>query len=721
MTAQKRSESLKDVPLSISVIDGTALDRQKIANYEDLGRTVPGLSVTNTGSSNLSRLTLRGVASDQGSATVGVYLDEVSLTIPNLFFTGATLPNLFDLQQVEVLRDPQGTLYGASSMGGTIRFITKKPDLDTFSADVRGDISSTKRGGTNYLVQGVVNIPIVSDVLAVRIGVRRADDSGYVDRIREGGRVFKGVNDERSTTVRASILYKPSDTLTIEPALLWQDSKSNGVGLFNLSLLPDYLQTNLIKEFNNDRLTAPSLTIKADLGGVELTSVSSYLNRVNKRDIDARIYDSEYIGFLLDPDFGNTYDRIAGLPGVFKNNVYAKQWTQELRLGSKSIKDSGKPYEWQVGAYYSNQKIFSTDDEFVFGLNDAIGDIFGQSAEQILGVPAPNDKVGYFHYNNDVREIAIFSEASLQLADKLKATVGLRQSFAKVHFDISEGGFLALGIPATKSRDFKDSPFTPKFTLSYKASDRVNFYATAAKGFRLGGSSAPLPANCAASVAQLGLTGDGETYTSDSLWSYEVGGKFQSPGGRFRLSASAYYIDWKKIQQRISLPSCGYVTVVNAGDARSYGGEIELQAQLSDALSVTIGGTVVDAEVTNAFAGAGAENGQWLTGVPKSTVSAGFEYRKALSASLEGYLQAQASWTGKSFGSFDRTSSDYRRPDYAVVNLVVGAQSDRFDISLFVRNLLNEDKIIQSPSVVFVQQGLTLRPRTIGASVSMNF
>lgn len=721
VTAQKRPEDVKDVPLSISVIGGAAIEKQKIQNYEDLARVVPSLSVTNTGGSNLSRITLRGVASNQGTATVGVYLDDVSLTIPNLFFTGATLPELFDLDHVEVLRGPQGTLYGASSLGGTIRFISNAPKLDVVEGDVRADVSGTHKGAANYLLQGVVNLPLITDRAALRIGVQRRDDSGYVDRIDGSGTVHKGVNNERVTTVRSSLLFQASDTLSITPGLLWQESKSNGTALFDRSSLPDYQQNKLSREYNNDRLIVPSLTIHADLGGADLTSVTSYLDRVNKRNIDAQIYDSEYIAEVLDPDYGTTYDTIAGLTGLFHNNVYAHQWTQELRLASKSIKETGHPYEWQVGAYYSNQKIRSTDDEYVLGLGDAITDIFGEDPSTVLEAPLVNDVLGYFHTQDDRREYAVFAEGSLQLTAKLKATVGLRQSFARSYYSIDEGGWLAYGLPATKDRRINSKPFTPKFALSYEASANATIYATAAKGFRLGGSSAPLPSSCAASIADNGLTGDGETYSPDSLWSYEGGAKLRLLNNRLRVNASGYYIDWKNIQQSLSLSSCGYVTVVNAGNARSYGGELEIQAQITRALSFGLSGSLVDAKVTEAAEGTGASDGQWLLGVPKNNVTGSIDYRQPFAGNLAGYVHLDINRVGESHGSFSVTNSDYDRPAYTIANVTVGMEAGAFDLSVFARNLFDEDRVIQSPSVVFIRQGLTIRRRTIGVSGRFKF
>ncbi|HEX7856909.1 MAG TPA: TonB-dependent receptor [Sphingobium sp.] len=719
VTAQKRVENIKDVPVSVSVLGGAAIQTQKIKNFEDLGRIVPSLSVTSAGGSNLSRITLRGVASDQGTATVGVYLDDVSLTIPNLYFTGATLPKMFDLAQAEVLRGPQGTLFGASSLGGTIRFISSQPNLNQIEGSVLGELSGTRHGGTNYLAQGVLNLPIVDDRMALRIGVQQSRDSGYIDRIDNSGRVHKDVNNEVSTVVRSSLLWKVSDDISVQPALLYQKTSSDGVGLFELSGLPKYIQHRDSREFNNDRLIVPSLTIRGSLGSIDVTSVTSYLNRVNKRNIDAQIYDSEYIGAVLDPNFGSTYNTIAALPGSLLNNSYVRQWTQEVRLASKSMKETGLSYEWQIGGYFSDQNIYSTDDEYVVGLGDSVRQIFGQDPGVVLGAPLVNDVLGYFHYYDKRREYAIFGQGSVRLLPKLKATIGVRQSFARVGYEIDQGGWLALGSPSTASRKSTSKPFTPKFALVYEASQSASIYATVGKGFRLGGFTTPLPTTCAPSVAEYGLTGSGDSYGPDSLWSYEGGAKFDLFGRKLRVNASAYYIDWQHVQQSISLPSCGFLSIVNAGHARSYGGEIEAEAQVAPGLSIGGSASFTDSRVTKAAPGTGVADGQWLLGVPRNNFSGHVDYRGSLSDNFEGYAHIDVNRVGRSHGAFAVTSPDYERPAYTVVNATVGLETGRFDISVFVRNLLDENKVIQSPSVVFVRQGLIVRPRTIGISARM--
>jgi iron complex outermembrane receptor protein len=721
VTAQKRREDVKNVPLSISVLGGGALEQQRVVDFQDLGRIVPGLAVTNTGASSLSRLSLRGIASDQGTSTVGVYLEDISLTIPNLFFTGATLPELFDIDHVEVLRGPQGTLFGASSLGGAIRFIPSKPKLDRVEGEISGDISKTKRAGTNYSVRGVINLPIVNDMIALRVGAVRRDDSGFVTRYDGAGEAHGDVGGERSTSVRATLLIEPDDTLSIEPALLWQKVNNNGTSIFQISTLPDYRQDKVTAEKIRDKLIVPSLTIRKDFGALNLTSVTSYVQRDNNRRMDGQIYNSEFVASVVDPTFGNNYDTIAGLPGPYDNNVRAKQFSQEIRLGSPSTEESGGRFEWQVGGYYFRQNIRTLDDEYVTGLGSALRTLYPQDPAAILGAPLNNDVLGFFHYTNRSREYALFAQASFLVLPKLKLTVGGRQSWARYGYDISEGGFLALGTPATDHRTGKEQPFIPKASLSYEASRQATVYATVSKGYRLGGVNSPLPTSCGTSLQQFGITSTDGIYDSDSLWSYEGGAKLRLFNNRLSINASGFYIDWSSIQQRLSLNSCGYVTTVNAGDARSYGGEAEITARVTNDLTLTLSGAVNDAKLSDAAAGTGAASGQYLPFVPRYNFSAAADYTRTLGDDLAVHAHGDVNQTGKSNGTFRTTDADYRRPAYTVVNVNIGASTGPIDVSVFVRNLLNNDKIIQRPSALFTRQGLIVRPRTAGVSATYKF
>jgi outer membrane receptor protein involved in Fe transport len=719
VTAQKRSENVRDVPLSISVLSGEQLEKQHIANYGDLARTVPGLSFTNTGSSGLSRITLRGISSSQGSATVGVYLNDVSLTIPNQFFTGVTLPRLFDLDHVEVLRGPQGTLYGDSSLGGTLRFITQAPRLNQYESSVEVEGSSTKGGGANYQLGGMVNLPL-GDTAALRVAVQRDYTNGFIDHVTSSGVVDnKNVDAERTTAVRATLLWQPTDDLKITPMVLWQQTASDDTGITNPKL-SGFSEKRTVREPSEDTLFVPSLTVEKGLGGLNFTSITGYAYRKFDRQFDGTIYDSDYVAGVLDPDYGDDYEAVAALPGVMSNKDAVATWSQEFRLASPSLAQSGKRYEWQVGAYASTQKVTSLDHEYVLGLNEAIASVYGATSEEALGYATPGGLIGYFNSTRRNKQAAVFAEGSYKVTEKLKATVGLRQVSATSKYRLDEGGWLADGAPANDSAKTKSSPLTPKFALNYEVNHDVSVYASATKGFRLGGQNNALTSFCAADVAALGLS-NVKSYGADSLWSYEGGAKSRLLGGRVTVNASAFYIDWKNIQQSLRLSTCGSVTTANAGNATSQGGEIELRAMLTDNLTLSASGAVTDAKITDAATGTGAVDGSHLLGVPDNNFSLGLDYQRPITDRVNGFASVNWSHTGKSYGSYSKTNTDYLRPEYDLVDASLGVSFDKVELSLFAKNLLDEDKLIQKPSVLFITQGLPLRPRTVGLNLKASF
>ena len=279
VTAQKRSEDIKEVPLNITVLSGTQLQEQHINDITDLAREVPGLSFSNEGGSGLSKIELRGISSDAGSPTVGIYLDEVPITMRNLLNTGATEPQFFDLDRIEVLRGPQGTLYGASSMGGTIRFISKQPDLDDYGGSLYSELSGTKHGGLNYEESGVVNVPLVKGMAALRLGFDYLDNSGYINQLSPTGQVVDtDINDETTGVLRATLKARLSSDLTITPAVFFQRLRVDDTSVYDLSL-PALSTEKLVAERGRDTLFVPSVTVDYDLHWADLTSVSSYFWR----------------------------------------------------------------------------------------------------------------------------------------------------------------------------------------------------------------------------------------------------------------------------------------------------------------------------------------------------------------------------------------------------------------------------------------------------------
>ncbi|WAC48265.1 TonB-dependent receptor [Asticcacaulis sp. SL142] len=721
VTVQKRREDARSVPVSVSALSAAALEKHHVADYADLARLVPGLSFTNTGNSGLSRISLRGVSSSEGAATVGVYLNDVSLTLPNQFFTGVTMPRIFDLERVEVLRGPQGTLFGDSSMGGTIRFITKAPRLEDYSGYMSAEVSSTEGGDLNHKIEGAANLPL-NDQFALRIAAVNEFQSGFVDHVDSTGQVDRdNVNSERTTAARATLLFVPSDSLKVTASLQWQKVSSADTGIFNPAL-PKFQQDKIVREPSRDNLYVPSLTIEKTFGDLTFTSVTSYAHREFARTFDATIFDSSYVAFTLDPNFGTNYDTLAALPGIFPNTDTTRSWSQEFRLASPGIKESGKRYEWQAGLYVSSLRVTGIDDEYVQGLNETVQQLYGRTVEDLLGYAAPDDRLGYFHTRSRYQQASLFAEGSYLVTPKLKATLGLRYTKAESRYRVDEGGWLYSAVPATDSAEQSSSPVTPKLAFVYELTSTVNLFASASKGFRLGGQNAPVPTYCASALSSLGLTNDAvKSFGSDSLWSYEGGIKARLFSNRVSLNASAFYVDWEDVQQRLLLGSCGYNVTVNAGTARSQGGEFEATARLTDNLVLNVSGTVTDATITDAAVGSGAVNGQHLLSVPRNNYTIGLDYTRALGEGMVGYASIAVTHTGRSNGSFSRTNTDFERPAYDVVNTNLGLETRSLTWSIFAKNLFDEDKIIQQPSVLFTTHGLTIRPRTVGINVRKTF
>jgi iron complex outermembrane receptor protein len=327
VTASKRSEDVREVPTSISVLTGQQLQESHVVDFADLSQAVPGLSFSSQAGPGLSTLELRGISSAAGSATVGLYLDEVPVTIRNLLTVGNTEPSFFDIDRIEVLRGPQGTLYGDSSEGGTIRFLSVQPDTHVFSTTVHSEISNTEHGGINSTSSLVVNLPLSENEAALRVGVQHISTSGYIDQVSPvtGSVINSGIDSDTTDVVRATLLITPTDALTIAPALFFQRTRSADIDAYYLNpytnpatgamLTLGELQTaKLVREPGTDTLAVPSVTVKYDGTVADLTSVSSYFYRGFDRTQDGTVGDSVYLGSVLTAN-GFNGNSIAALPG----------------------------------------------------------------------------------------------------------------------------------------------------------------------------------------------------------------------------------------------------------------------------------------------------------------------------------------------------------------------------------------------------------------------
>jgi outer membrane receptor protein involved in Fe transport len=763
VTSQKRREDIKDIPISVSAISGTALAEHHIADYDDITRTVPGISFQAGAGPGLDNIQIRGVSSTSGSATVGIYIDEVSVTTPN-FFDGAVQPKLFDLDRIEVLRGPQGTLYGASSMGGTVRFITKQPDLTRFSASVSTDLSDTHHGGFNNDEFAVLNVPVVDGVFALRFGVDLSTQSGYIDHYvptptgagPDGSVLTLATNDSTGDLGKADVnaintqvfrlsgKYAGPDDLTIVPAWFWQRTNAEDSSIF-YPAIGLYDQDKRVAEPGVDVVSVPSVTLVKNFGWAELTSVTSYFSRDFKRITDGTYYNSNiFANFSVLGSVPSTPAQtyaVETLLGFLASPVYydtkTEQFSQELRLASQSTSVAGVSVGWTVGLYFAKQFQAHTDDEFIPGLQATFQQIYGynindsavggQGPNGLAGVSYADDLIYQGHEHVTEKQIAPFGEIGVEITPQLKGAVGLRYVSAKSTYDFNSAGYYAYGLPnfasATpyeSSQTFSST--TPKVSLEYAVSDASNLYATVAKGFRLGGPTGPVPADepggsCDPDYEHLGLTSAPTQFQSDSLWSYELGSKGRYFNNRLSINADVYAIHWSNIQQTINLPTCGFGFTTNVGDAKSFGSEFELQALVTPSLTLGLNAGTTHAYITSVAALATdiVYHGESVLNVPKFTLTPSADYDVSVAESTQAFVRVDYPYTGRSRAYFD--SSDLANlfsPGYGIVNLNLGVKRGALTVGLYAKNLLNWKNVIQYPSVNTVQEGYTVRPLTIG-------
>jgi len=717
VTAQKTSEPLSKVPISMTVLSADTLAAEHISNYADLSRAVPNLSFTSFGGPGQSNIEIRGISSQAGSATTGIYLDDVPINVLNIYTTGATEPHFFDIDRVEVLRGPQGTLYGASSMGGTIHFVSNQPDLDKFSGTVHSSVGGTDGGGLNYEGDSVENLPLVDGVAALRIGALYEHDSGWIDRANPDGTIAaRNINDVNTTVIRATLKVQPTAELTITPAVFLQRVAAGGQDLFGLDL-PQFESPTLIPETSRDEFAISSLTVNYDFGWSDLTSVSGYFWRSDDRNIDGTVYDSQYIGSSLQQEFGFGGAAISALAAPVQFNTGVNQIHQELRLASKP----SDTLTWIGGLYYSRTRTSLLDNEHIPGFNSTFEATYDATPLQILGAVFPDDLVYYALSEFVNTDKAVFGQATYTVLPGLKATLGARYEEASEDLSFVTAGYFGGGTPPFAS-SANGHALTPKASLSYEITDATLVYATAGEGFRDGGVNRPVPIPlCSADLAGLGLTQAPNQYKSDTLWSYELGVKSSAFEHSVVMSGALYDIRWNDIQTDIILPTCTFDIKDNIGSAESKGFEGQVDARVNEHVSLSLGGNYTSAKITTPVTLLGVERGDRVPGVPDYSINASAQYSQPFDFGARGTARVNGQWIGTSQGTIIHDDPDFDRPSYFVMGANAGLRWSKLDLSLFITNLLNEDKAIQRPSVAGVEYGVRVRPRTYGMEGTYSF
>ena len=736
ITANKRKEDASKVPLSISVIGGDEMAAQHIDDFASATRSIPNISFSGGGGGGnagngpgLSNIEMRGISSSGGAATVGVYLDDVSISVGNAYSMGAAEPKFFDIDHIEVIRGPQGTLYGASSMGGTVKFISNQPNLKEQEINVTADMSATKGGGVNHSETGVYNAVLIPNELALRIGVQTAHKSGFIDQVdpNTAAVISSGINWEDDRVARIALKWAPTKNLTITPSVFFQQVNSGDIDvgyqtLANKTPLPINQTPKLVREPGKDVIVVPSLTLNYGMDIGDVTSVTSYFKRVFNRTQDGTTVNSQYLGSQVqnDPALKNI---VSGLPSaVFLNNEVT-QFSQEIRIASKPYDQSVSAFTWVAGAYYSDMNTNIIDNEPVYGINAAfnaagasVNDPKALAGAVANGFPNDNSYFSHRYFNDEQR--SVFGEVNYYLIPTLHFTAGLRYLQATDSFMRVADYYFAGGPTLNSQITSHSNKLTPKAAVTWEVTPTNTLYATAAQGFRVGGPNFLLP------EPYCGLPGGNPlAYAPDTLWSYEIGDKARFLNNRLSINADLFYIDWKNLQQSITDTTCGYAYNTNVGSATSTGGEIEVKFKPIPTIVLDFAAGydhAVLADSDAAKAGVvGAVKGAPIPGVPKFNAALTGQYNFNYSEDALGFVRAAAHWTGPSYGALDPSNPDYQRPAYANVDASTGISFEKYDFTLYVRNIANSQKIIQRPQVQYAGgEVYRMTPRTIGISFS---
>ena len=741
VTAQKRKEDVNKVPISVSVMQGEDLVEQHITGLEDITRNIPNISFsggTQGNGAGLSNIEMRGISSSAGSGTVGIYMDDVSMTTRNLYSLGSPEPKFFDVDRIEVLRGPQGTLYGASSMGGTLKVIMNQPDLKHTSNTFMTEVSSTdKAGGLNETANAVLNVPLIPNEMALRIGVQSSHIGGYITQIDPDtlATVHDHTNTENDLVLRAALKWAMTRDLTITPSLFYQRVKTGDLGTeyptsqTTGAALQPYQISKPVLEPGTDKLFTPSLTVNYDMGKADLISVTSYYQRSFDRTQDGTQANSSFIGccFITNNAPAGLAGALSVLPGYVYLNNQVRQLSQEFRVSSKSYdpKSGDNRLTWLGGLYFSNLHTTVNDSEPIPGIG-ALFKSYGVSPDDpnIIAGSFPgafaNDSAYYSVRHYRTQQEAVFGELSYHVTPDVTATVGAREVHATDSL-AREGSNYFTSTPGETIQlpnNVDTRAFTPKFAVAWNVDPTDMLYANAAKGFRLGSQNREIPLSlCGAELNSMGLSQAPASFGPDSLWSYELGNKSRFFNNRLSVNADVFYIDWKNIQVDRTL-NCTFDYETNAGKARSTGLELEVKAKPTADLTIDFSTGYSDAYLVDANQALGSQAGQRVPGVPKFNATLGGEYRFTITGDTDGFFRMTSHWTGSSYGTTHDTDTDYRRPAYATVDASIGANIGKYEVSLFGKNIGNNNKVIQQPSVQFFQENYRLTPRTIGLNFS---
>ncbi len=723
VTATRRSERVEDVPISIGLISSADIEQRQLVNAGDYLRGMPGVNQTDIAYGGQA-IIIRGLETTtsflnfSGGTTVGTYFGETPTTNSEGLVGSSVDIKLVDIERVEVLRGPQGTAFGSSSMGGTVRTIPAAPRLDSLEGRLEAGYSNTANyGSDNYNFQGHINLPLIEGRLALRAVAYKFEDSGYyINRagsdptfqntlvIPYGVQAFaidqKNVGLTNTQGARAALLFQATDGLKFAVNYLNQSVLTDGYAMANsgtyeqtlLQVAPEYVRRGVTAGANDTHIEIINPTFEDDFGWANLLGTFSYLHGESDHALPASV-------------FGPSFN----WPVAFQENTPHYERTGELRFVSKF----NGPWNFIAGLYYDRQQDTYYSNWVWYG--DPNTNFF---------VPPLRD-LFFYTDTRDLTEKAAYGEVSWEFLPRFTITGGARYYKYDRSGHIQESGPVVGNTTIVTDVSNNASGTTGRANLSFKPNQDTLLYGGWSQGFRLGRPQAELPA------AVCDKNGDGlidgsnvalsstTTISSDTVDSYEVGGKFAFAEHRVSIDTALFYMDWKDIPVQI-IPECGFGYTANAGKARSTGIELQTSFQLSREFLLTAGGSYTDAQLTTDVPAQGFHSGDPLPGSPKTIANLSLQYGFNL-AGRAAFARLDSSYVGTFYLDVPRTvnqkAGGYTKIDMTV-RMPLGAG---VDMDLFVHNLTNEDAYVSRQSGGGEFTGYRMRPRTLGFQFGYSF
>jgi iron complex outermembrane receptor protein len=720
VTATRRQESVEKVPISINAIGQDELTSGAIKDIGDIAAVTPGLQFGNLAfASTLTLISIRGLDSLFGASTVGIYLDDTPIQgrLSSDGNVGNPYPAVFDLNRVEVLRGPQGTLFGAGSEAGNIRYITNQPSLTLFSGFSHAEVSETEHGALSYEVGAAAGGPLVQDVVGFRASVWERHDGGFEDRVDpwNGEVVARNTNSDHKLATKLALGIQAGDSVLITPSVFYQQSHSNDNGRFDPNFsnpaTGQFNSSTLLPETTTDTLVVPALKLESHLGFADLTGVLSYEHRQVNLENDL----SGLLGAIGLVNYGNplgpSYAASPSDVSPFYTGTSVQAVTEEIRLASNK---PGAFFTWVAGVFNDHR----TQQDYQLQYSQL--------------VDPTGHEIFYTLQTVTDEQTAVFAQGDLHLTSQWTATVGVRVADVETRQTNINGTGALDAVPSYAVTELRQTPTTPRLSISYQLDKDNLLYASAGKGFRIGGGNDPLPPVCGYSEVP-------KSYTADYIWSYEVGAKNKFFDGRMEVDSSAFHINWSNIQQ-LAQPACGISYTFNAGNARSDGFDLALQALPINHMRLDLSVGYADARFTtdvddshgNVLIQTGDKIGYLPFVIAPWNVNTSANYVIPLPHdSDELNLRLEYQYRSRNPGPFSNyivgspgySPQQGADPATQLVNARLGFTRDKVALGLFVDNLCNSHPLLAKygQALLSAPTYATFRPRTVGLSANVSF